>query len=340
MFNLSKTKKWTFIVFRDNSRPAMQFKFNRTVVLSIPLLFVCLTLTSIWLMQAYHQKTRQEQQAVIQLDKQEAIIESLQKDLVSLSIQTEDMQEKMKALETLEQEINQLTGSSELDAAASRKKDSASKRENMKLASRTGESTQEFYQNGPVPAAVGGEAYGTSPEDVRALADRTATSLDTLNNQAATMKDRLKATRSNAEAYQEKMRATPSIWPTNSKRITSEFGNRYDPFTRRKSYHSGIDIGAPVNDPVYATADGKVVASGYSPAMGNFITIDHDYGLKTRFLHLNKTLVKQGDHVDKGDEIALVGSTGRSTGPHLHYEVMKNNKLIDPLPFMGSATKK
>jgi murein DD-endopeptidase MepM/ murein hydrolase activator NlpD len=129
-----------------------------------------------------------------------------------------------------------------------------------------------------------------------------------------------------------------NIWPTESKKITSRFGYRRDPFTKRKSFHAGIDIGGQINDPVYATAAGKVVAAGYQRAMGYYVAIDHGNGLQTRYLHLNKILVRPGSLVEKGQRIALLGNTGRSTGPHLHFEIIKNGQLVDPLSYLQAAT--
>lgn len=343
MFKLPKPKKWTFIVFRDNSRPAIQFNLNRAILLLIPLCVVCLAMTTMWLTQAYHKKKQDHQQALAQIGENEELIESLHSDLVSLSIQTEEMQDKMKALQALEEEINQLTDLSNVEAPISHAKDPARRRNSVKLASSSERSGPEWENSSHTQPgeSLGGDHYDVAPEETSSLTTRTKNNLETLHEQLPSLTERLEEARSNAEAYQERVRGTPSIWPTESKRVTSHFGYRRDPFTRTRSYHSGIDIGGAYNDPVYATADGKVTVAGYNPGMGNYITIDHPAsGMQTRYLHLNKILVKQGDRVQKGDRIALLGSTGRSTGPHLHYEVMNDNKLIDPRPFMGSIADK
>ncbi|MNG13333.1 Murein DD-endopeptidase MepM [compost metagenome] len=103
--------------------------------------------------------------------------------------------------------------------------------------------------------------------------------------------------------------------------------------------HTGYDIDGEYNDPVYVTAAGKVIAAGFDGEFGNYIIVDHTRGIETKYMHLNKILVKRGESVTKGQQIGLVGSTGRSTGSHLHYEVLKNGIQIDPKPYLISNRK-
>jgi murein DD-endopeptidase MepM/ murein hydrolase activator NlpD len=123
---------------------------------------------------------------------------------------------------------------------------------------------------------------------------------------------------------------TPSIWPTRGW-LSSGFGYRISPFTNEKEFHKGIDISTRMNTPVLAPADGVISSTGRDHAMGNMLTINHSYGMKTRYGHLSKTLVKKGQYVKRGQKIALVGKSGRTTGPHLHYEVYLNGLPVNPL---------
>ncbi|MCA9771220.1 MAG: M23 family metallopeptidase [Myxococcales bacterium] len=127
--------------------------------------------------------------------------------------------------------------------------------------------------------------------------------------------------------------STPSIWPVRGW-LSSGFGPRKGAFSRRREFHRGLDIAARTGTAVHAPADGIVVKAGPSFGYGRLIIIDHGYNTKTRFGHLSKILVAPGDRVKRGDEIGLVGSTGRSTGPHLHYEVRLGDKAVDPLKFI------
>ena len=123
--------------------------------------------------------------------------------------------------------------------------------------------------------------------------------------------------------------STPSIWPTRGW-VTSRFGFRKSPFTGLREKHEGWDIAARNGAPVRTTADGVVVVEGREYGYGNLVEIDHGYGLVTRYGHNSKHLVKVGDRVKRGQVVVLVGNTGRSTGPHLHYEVLLNGVPVNP----------
>jgi murein DD-endopeptidase MepM/ murein hydrolase activator NlpD len=124
--------------------------------------------------------------------------------------------------------------------------------------------------------------------------------------------------------------ATPSIWPAHGW-LSSTMGRRSDPMTGDSDYHAGLDIAGDRGQPVYATAAGVVTFAGRQGAYGNLIEIDHGFGLETRYGHLSRFQIKQGDRVTRGDLIGNLGSTGRTTGTHLHYEVLANGRLLNPL---------
>ncbi|MCS6873770.1 MAG: M23 family metallopeptidase [Pyrinomonadaceae bacterium] len=122
----------------------------------------------------------------------------------------------------------------------------------------------------------------------------------------------------------------PNLWPREDK-ITNEFGFRRNPFGGRTyEFHEGMDISGERGDDVLAAGAGTVIKAGWQGGYGNMIEIDHGNGITTRYGHLSKVLVQVGENVSKGQRIGLVGSTGRSTGPHLHYELRINGKAVDP----------
>ena len=127
--------------------------------------------------------------------------------------------------------------------------------------------------------------------------------------------------------------ATPSIRPVEGW-ITSKFGYRKSPFTGRRSFHSGLDISNRPGTKIIATADGVVTYAARKMYLGNLVVVDHGYGKVTRYGHCKKILVKQGQKVKRGENIALVGNTGQSTGPHLHYEVRINGAPVNPLKYI------
>ncbi|MGA9582262.1 MAG: M23 family metallopeptidase [Allosphingosinicella sp.] len=132
--------------------------------------------------------------------------------------------------------------------------------------------------------------------------------------------------------------AIPSTEPVRGTRFTSGYGVRSDPFRGRAAMHAGIDLAGPVGTPIYATADATVGRSEYnSGGYGNLVELEHGHGIQTRYGHLSKSLVRSGQRVKRGDMIGLMGSTGRSTGSHLHYEVRIDGKAVNPIPFLQST---
>ncbi len=119
--------------------------------------------------------------------------------------------------------------------------------------------------------------------------------------------------------------------------ITSRYGRRADPFNKKPSFHAGVDIRKETGARIVSTADGKVEDKGYTNGHGNFLLIDHKNGFKTRYFHMKKSIVNKGDNIKRGQQIGQVGNTGRSTGPHLHYEIIYNGRSIDPLKFIRIA---
>ncbi len=133
-----------------------------------------------------------------------------------------------------------------------------------------------------------------------------------------------------AHKYLSRIPLGPPVWG----RITSRFGYRTDPFTGRYEFHEGVDIKAPLGTPVRATADGKVIYAGWKAGYGKTVIIRHAYGFRTLYGHLSKIKVRAGRWVKSGEVIGYVGSTGMSTGPHVHYEVWKYSRKQNPLKYM------
>jgi len=147
------------------------------------------------------------------------------------------------------------------------------------------------------------------------------------------LESRLQTVRSNVDKRNSLAAATPSIWPTHGW-LSSTMGNRADPLTGEKDFHPGLDISADTGDPVYATADGKVSNAAMAGNYGNLVTIDHGFGIETRYGHLSAFKVRDGQSVKRGDLLGLVGATGRTTGSHLHYEVRANGRILNPLQLL------
>jgi murein DD-endopeptidase MepM/ murein hydrolase activator NlpD len=163
----------------------------------------------------------------------------------------------------------------------------------------------------------------TSPENTFAL----------LKDLLAGLESRLQTVRSDVDKRNQLAAATPSIWPTHGW-LSSSMGNRADPLTGEKDFHPGLDISADKGDAVYSTADGRVTHATSAGNYGNLVIVDHGYGLETRYGHLSTFKVTIDQRVKRGDLLGLVGSTGRTTGPHLHYEVRANGRILNPLQLL------
>ncbi|NML73416.1 M23 family metallopeptidase [Rhizobium sp. S-51] len=149
----------------------------------------------------------------------------------------------------------------------------------------------------------------------------------------------LDAALSRLETVRDTAKRLPFANPAPGKDITSRFGNRPDPFFGGLAMHAGIDFRSPVGGEIRSTGAGKVIAAGPAGGYGNMVEIDHGLGITTRFGHMSRILVKVGDEVASGDLIGLSGNTGRSTGPHIHYEVRRNGEAVDPMHFLNAGMK-
>ena len=132
--------------------------------------------------------------------------------------------------------------------------------------------------------------------------------------------------------------AIPSRMPLEDAKLTSDYGMRTHPVLRRRMGHKGVDLAAPTGTPIYATADGLVSKAERFSSYGKFVSIEHGARIQTRYAHMSRIAVSDGARVKKGDLIGYVGSTGRSTGPHLHYEVRIDGEAVNPVPYMVESS--
>ncbi len=160
--------------------------------------------------------------------------------------------------------------------------------------------------------------------------------LSSLGTQADRQAIELKNLLASLSQKESLLRSVPSARPADGW-TTSEYGQRISPFTGESTFHRGMDIASNIGVPIYAPADGVVVFAGAKRGFGNFIMIAHGYGIVTRYGHNSQNMVQAGQKVSKGEQIGAVGNSGRSTGPHLHYEVWVNGNPTDPAKFILDA---
>jgi murein DD-endopeptidase MepM/ murein hydrolase activator NlpD len=182
----------------------------------------------------------------------------------------------------------------------------------------------------PAPSRVP-ESPADAPEEERvSLLRQGAEYLGVVSeSQEASLADLVKR----LESKRRRLASSPSIWPTKGW-LTSRYGYRTSPFTGREQFHAGLDIAGAKGTDVVATARGKVVFAGKRGPLGESLIIDHGYGVRTQYGHIHEVFVKRGDAVERGDKIASLGNSGRSTGPHLHYVVEVNGKTRNPLDYI------
>jgi len=182
--------------------------------------------------------------------------------------------------------------------------------------------------------AAGGAAINATASELSKFAlNSPEDTFGVLRDLLQGLESRLSSVQRVVERREALAAATPSIWPAHGW-LTGTFGGRSDPFTNEPAFHQGLDISTDKGQPVYATADGDVESAAYTGDYGNLIQLRHGFGLTTRYGHLSAFNVKPGQHVRRGDIIGYVGATGRATGAHVHYEVLANGKLLDPLQLL------
>jgi murein DD-endopeptidase MepM/ murein hydrolase activator NlpD len=187
------------------------------------------------------------------------------------------------------------------------------------------------FDFGNPPAVGGAESADGQPAQIpslTAMVDELQSQLSSREQQLGVLENLILTRELNKQVY-------PEGRPVQEGFISSYFGRRADPFTGYSVVHKGVDFAGPEGTKVSAVAAGLVTFAGERAGFGQMVEINHGNGLATRYCHNEKLLVKEGDMVRKGQEVSLMGSTGHSTGPHLHFEVLKNGAQVDPLRFIG-----
>jgi murein DD-endopeptidase MepM/ murein hydrolase activator NlpD len=315
------------------NRRTVRFKLPHSSLYLVPsliiLVLISFFLTIYWMDFHFAKETSsmkqsldgQERQLTDQIVVKESELEKLQTNLIDITQQADEFKAKLEEIKKLKN-VMELMG----QAGGTTMKES-------KTTAQNSEAVPAFTSH------IGGSEVPVSSEQMSQLVTGTKQGLTVLVNDINDLLANLTESESQLIEAERIRNITPTLWPVASHRITSGFGVRLDPFTNKPSMHTGLDIDGALNDPVYATAAGKIVLVGFDSSHGNNIRIDHGRGLQTAYLHLNKMLVKVGDMVTKGQKIGLMGTTGRSTGTHLHYEVIRNTVQIDPSPYLLTNRK-
>lgn len=342
----ARTNRWSFMIIRGADKHVRQFSVSKRSMVAAPAIalltvsscFAGLQLRSAQMIGNLEQQLA-DQSAQLRgvIEHKDGDIRSLEDEIAVLNSHTEELRQKLQDLYELEQKLESFidtygdpsssaartTSSGGTSAQTGNAPGSAAvKPEALSLINRTGT---------PVPAA------DTAVDIIRMLGSNTP-DFQEMTSMIEAMEESMLQTLSMAESRRAEMDATPNGWPTVSRKMTSSFGYRTDPFTGKAAFHAGIDISGRTGDAIFAAADGTIEETGFDKARGNYIVIKHRKSLKTVYMHLSKIEAKKGDKVVKGEKIGLLGSTGRSTGPHLHFEIMQNDEPINPLKYLRKPT--
>jgi len=326
----------TLLVVRDAGRPVRQLRISRPMALAIPAAAALSISTLVTSMHYHSSRTISQLEAEaaaltlnnlrmeIQVAEKEESLQQLQMEVTDLSKEAENIKDKLKSVNELEEQLQSLI--------------------QKQNSSDSGESSDVSINNRAVPLQVGGEFIAVHDVAATNLVQETKDDFAEIRSILEEMVSSIPITISQARKtplFQAEKRITlPAkqgaviMWPTLSKVITSSFGYRTDPFKGSSAFHSGIDIAGDIGDPVFAAQDGEVTTVDQQGARGNYIILKHSSGLETWYMHLSAMNVSVGQKVRKGEPIGKIGSTGRSTGPHLHFQVVKQNKPINPLGYV------
>jgi murein DD-endopeptidase MepM/ murein hydrolase activator NlpD len=294
-------KKITFFILGNTGSTIKRITVSRGIITCLTIFIaVCLVLFSVVIYDNFNQQEEivNQQEEIVNQRKQlkafAADINSLKSKLVDLK----DFEKKIRNVADIEEDADQ---------------------ENL------------FGVGGSIP-----EDFDTQipiTEEYNSLIREMREQTQQFNLAAINQKKSFESLFNNLEDQRNLLAATPAIRPTDGW-ISSTFGYRTSPFTGLREFHNGLDIATQKGTPILAAADGVVTFAGTKGLMGKLIVIDHGYGMVTRYAHIHKMLKKRGDAVKKGDTIALVGNTGRSTGSHLHYEVHLDGIPVNPAKYI------
>ncbi|SDZ63225.1 Peptidase family M23 [Evansella caseinilytica] len=295
-----KTKTWTVILSSGPQSPVKQFRLSKVLFYSSLVMIPLFILAIVGLMNIIYDLSDEKKALHTELVKKVQDYEEVTQEYKTLQAEAVEVQQTIEEFKAFEQRL------SELDLEMPTDLEDA------------------------IDEGSGGMLYPYEIEDASDISAR----LIELREELPGLISEFEQTVERILTYEEELRTIPTIMPATEGRISSEFGNRKDPFTWRSTFHSGIDIAAPLDTPIFAAADGTVTLADWNGGYGKAIIIKHDDTYETLYGHLNRIDVDVGDVVQKGQQIGGMGTTGRSTGVHLHYEIRKDGELIDPYPYM------
>jgi murein DD-endopeptidase MepM/ murein hydrolase activator NlpD len=293
-------KKTTIMFLPDGGRTVRQFKISKVLVHFLFLFSLSSLVFLTWAFFGYCNLIKEfpERMKLIQENQQQA------SQLAALTDRIDQINSKMVELKKFDNKLRVMV--------------------NLE----PGNDNTQFLGIGGSDSTLTNPKYSVQNADKK-LARLMHQSLDDLDTEIAVQTQEKAQLYEFLEGQKSMFACTPSIWPSKGW-VTSGFGYRISPFTNEREFHEGIDISTRAGTDVIAPADGVVSERGNTYGFGNLLVVSHGYGLKTIYGHLSKALVKKGQSIKRGEKIALTGNSGRTTGPHLHYEIQLNGVPVNP----------
>jgi len=310
----------TIVIFRGAKTAPLRFSFSGPTMKRLKILGLGLVLAQGLFLTHYVIQSAQ----IWELGVLREEAATLREQTTSFSVSLEDLKRRMLSMKEVNQRLRIMLGIQDQRPA-----DMMSGKGGNEVPMDGGQPLQDVP---PVvqPAGVQDPPPSeTAPSGEKSLAEKVRQDIAWLQRHSTVEEQILEELIEAAKDKSARWAATPSIWPVRGW-VTSGFGARVSPFTGQLAMHDGLDIGAAPNTPIQSPANGYVTSAGFDAKMGNVVLIDHGYGIQTEYGHLAKILVRQGQKVKRGDVVALVGSTGHSTGPHLHYMVKFQGQTVNP----------
>ncbi|SMG37373.1 M23 family metallopeptidase [Paenibacillus aquistagni] len=314
-----RSNSMTVLVIREAERAVKQVRVPKLLVISVPIaalmsvsgLILSMQLTSQQSIHDLEDQLEQQKMALeITVNNKDEMIRTLRQEVIRLAKETKIVQDQMDQIHDLEQELEQFVKQHISEDAVSSRSSNA-------------------------PSLITLVQADIDDDDsLLRLAEQSSFNLKRVQEMLNEVEKTTPRMLTMAKEQQQHIARTPSYWPTNSRRITSSFGYRTDPITGHAAFHAGLDIGGKIGDPIYAAAEGKVLETGYHYARGNYIILSHRSGLESWYMHLSKAEVDVGAAIEKGERIGTMGTTGHSTGPHLHFQIVQKGTPIDPYPYL------
>lgn len=328
---------YTIVVFRGSTAKPLRFSFSRKLVRNFVIGGCVLLLADFLVISHYVIRT----QEVWELTAFRTEAMSARQQTAAFSSAVDDLKKRLVSMKEVNQRLrvmlgievpkpgDMVNGRGGEDVPLPEATDMSSRNSNKATDTTSGNTVQGVEGNQEHSSLTGQDSSRNELQEVASVKE----GLEWLSKEATVQERILNELAQAAEQRSTRWAATPSIWPVRGW-VTSGFGPRVSPFTEKPAWHDGLDIGAAPNAPIQAPAQGRVTATGFDPKLGNIVRLDHGFGIETLYGHLAKALVKEGQRVNRGDVIALVGSSGLSTGPHLHYMVKVNGQALDPTKYI------